>query len=241
MRILNFIIALALFSFALTARAERPNPQGGTWRFLAPGVTHANESPLQPGKGWLALRSGKNGWELVETEVKATKISSEITDYDIEIKSSHKDAIALFRLPRLLPGPVATPIVPKGLLDTGFTKERERYPSFEVRFNSATYQFKGARGKVTVGNDTFSYDAVVVETENRSSNLGDSGGDSTETDSSDNGIKVVWIGDLDRDRKLDLITAVRGTNTSGLCLYLSSEAKGKEVFGTKICHEGSGC
>ena len=111
MGISNLLIALALLSFALTARAERPHPQGGTWRFLAPGVTHIYESPLNPGDGWLALRNGKNGWELVKTEVKATKISSDVTDYDIEIESGHKDAIAILRLRRLLPGPVATPLL----------------------------------------------------------------------------------------------------------------------------------
>lgn len=238
----KFLFALGLSCIAISAFAE--HPQGGTWRFLSPGTTHIGESPLKPGNGWLALRKGKNGWELVETAVKARKVPGN-TDYDIEIKNTHKDAIALFRLPQLSPGPVATPKLPKGILDTNFHKTDGRYPSFSVQFNSAEYQFKGARRKVRFSyqgrESTSAYDAVVVQSGSRSSNIGDSGGDSSETDSDNNSIRVLWIGDLDMDGKLDLITSATGTNTTGLCLYLSSEAKGNQLFGRQVCHEGSGC
>lgn len=243
MSLSKLFFALGLLSAAHTVFADQS--QKGSWSFLAPGTTHSGESPLSPGKGWLALRKGIGGWELISTDIKAKKTNSEITEYDIEIKSSHKDAIAMFKLPQLTSGSVVTPILPDGLLTTFFIKENETYPSFKVQFNSDEYQFKGAKenGSYVYNNatHTYSYDAAVVEMGNKRSAIGDTGGGSSQSDSDNNNVQIVWIGDLDRDGKLDVITRVNGTNTSGLCLYLSSSAMGKELFGKPICHKGSGC
>jgi hypothetical protein len=240
MKFIKFVFALCMLCTAHSIFAQQP--QKGTWNFLVPGTTHSGESPLKTNKGWLALVKINGEWELKETDIITKKTKSDITDYDIEIKSSHKDAIAMFRLPQLTPGPIVSPTLPNGLLKTNFTKENGKYPIFKVNFNSEEYVFKGSKEKADYpGVEILMYDAAVVEAMNKRSAIGDTGGDSTDTDSSNNSVGIVWIGDLDRDGKIDVITRVMGTNSSGLCLYLSSNANGKELFGKRLCHEGSGC
>lgn len=242
----NFLKCLLFFSLMLGAQTVcLGQTLSGSWVFLMPGQVHKGEAPSSLGQGWLALRKGVNGWELSPTKITLRRRKSEVADYDVEIKSNYRDAVALFKLPHLTAGRIDTPELPKGFLESFFVKIDDEYPTFKVTFNSVEYLFSGSKVQGAYSNregqGVFSYDALVVGMGGRRSVVGDTGGDSSETDSSQNSVQIIWVGDIDSDGKLDVITRVNLSNASGLCLYLSSEAKGTELFGKSICHEGSGC
>lgn len=209
-----------------------------TWNFLGPGATHSGESPLQPGTGWLALRKGQQGWVLVETEVHAKKVLSDITDYDIQIRSNFDDAIAMFRLPELVPGPVTTAALPDGLLDEVFSIDQVGKLIFNHDFIGTKYQFRAETEKVLPGDTAATSGVLLVASEGKISFIGYFG---QGIDNSEDTAKVIWAGDLDRDNKLDVITSVSGRNSSGICLHLSGGATGNQLFAKSICHDGSGC
>jgi hypothetical protein len=208
------------------------------WNFLRPGTTHSGESPLRPGAGWLALRNSSQGWVLAKTEVRAKKVLSDITDYDIEIKSDYQDAIAMFRLSQLLPGPVITPDSSVGLLDKIFSIDSARGLMFSVDFAGINYQFRAETEKIFPGDTVATRGVLLATSGGKMSFIGYSGQD---IDNSEDTAQVIWMGDLDKDNKLDVLTRVSGRNSGGVCLHLSRGATGNQLFAKSICHTGSGC
>ena len=199
------------------------------WTFLESTTTHSGESPLSPGKGWLALIKGKSGWELVETTVKATRMPSDIADYDIKISGKHNNAIAFFRLPNVKAGRVSTPDILGGKLDASFyEKINGKYPFMKFSFGKELYQINVTelstkreedKGKFTI----YKFGVLVVQNSNKSSRLGLVGDAPW-----DESVTIGWMGDIDGDGKLDLVTQYDGSNSGGLCLHLSGTSKGKK-------------
>lgn len=210
--------------------------------FLTPTTTHVGETPLRPGSGWFALVPEGNGWELVKTELKSRRVEGGITLYDVELSSTHPKAIAFFRLPEMKPGPVSVPgaILKMPLFD--FQRMANRaYPKRTLTFDGNQYHFyvKELSTLIDDGNGKSSlvkYGELHVRMGDYDAPLGLTG-DSPWDDYA----KITWVGDIDGDGKLDLITNVQGSNSGGSCLYLSGAATGKQLFGPATCHIGTGC
>jgi hypothetical protein len=122
-----------------------------------------------------------------------------------------------------------------------FGKVDNKFPSLRITFNDKLYDFKVIHQKrsegfkVEAGNDFYDY-PILVQSGEKFTNIGSSGEESGE-----DYVAVAWIGNLDHDGNLDLITYVVGSNYSGYCVWLSSAAKGSQLFGAKQCHISSGC
>lgn len=199
--------------------------------FLQPMSTHVSETPLKPGKGWLALVPKGAGWELVATELKSRRIEGGITLYDVEVSSDRKDAIAFIRLKSAKPGSVLTPLPafdPSRVTSATFTMGVKKYRIYSKELSSTSTN----DGKV----ETIKYGELHISSGNRDTALGLVGDGPSDSMSS-----IKWIGDLDGDGELDVITDDQGSNSGGACLHLSGTAKGKELFGPAICHIGTGC
>lgn len=210
--------------------------------FLTPTTTHVGETPLKPGSGWFALVPDVTGWQLVQTELKAKRVSDSITLYGVELSSSHDKAIAYVRLPGMKPGPVS---VPRALLKEplpDFHREAHgAYPKRTLTFETSEYHFyvKELSTAIDHGNGKSSlvkYGELRVSMGDRDAPLGLTGDAPW-----DDYAQITWGGDIDGDGKLDLITNVQGKNSGGSCLYLSGTATGKQLFGPAICHIGTGC
>ncbi len=200
--------------------------------FLLPTSTHVGETPLKPGKGWLALVPKGTGWELVSTELQAKRVEDGITLYAVEITSDRNDAIAFIRLPGTKAGPVLTPVPaidPKDLTSRTFEFGPSKYRVYTKTLTQTRERGDGEK-------ETFMFGELHIRSGNRDSSLGLVGDGSSDAMSS-----IQWIGDLDGDGKLDVITNDQDSNSSGACLHLSGTAKGKELFGPAICHIGTGC
>lgn len=200
--------------------------------FLQPTTTHVGETPLKPGKGWLALVPKGTGWELVSTELQSKRVDSSITLYDVELTSDRKDAIAFIRLPGTKAGAVVTPFP---------AFDPSRFASTSFSFGPSKYRIyvKELRQNNDLGNgktETIKFGELHISSGNRDTALGLVGDGPSDSMSS-----IKWLGDLDGDGKLDVITDDQGSNSGGACLHLSGAAKGKELFGPAICHIGTGC
>jgi hypothetical protein len=239
MKISNLLCILCALCVVGTANGQQRTAK--PWEFLAPRTTHSGESPLKPGDGWLALRKTQDGWVLTKTLVKAKKVESGITDYDIEISSKHKDTMALFRNPMLSEGAVLTPKKLARKLPLFFLKRDGKTPSLRVTFNDKTYDFKVIRQKrpgsrpVQGEPEDFDY-PILARSGTKASIIGGSG-----NGGSDDYVSIEWMGDIDRDGNLDLIIYTNHQNSGGKCVLLSSSAKGSKLFGREQCHIGSGC
>lgn len=213
----------------------------GDWAILRPGTTHMGESPERPGRGWLALhRDGATGWRLSPVTVHAKRVHDDITEYGVSISSSRPGALILIRLPGLHAGPVATP--------KGWEEPPERPDAVPVaavsavRFNQQDYRFV-LEPAVTqqVDSDGRSYSVrssplYIVEGARRTL-IGESGAAAD----SDDANRIVWMGDLDGDGRLDFLFSTDGKNSGGFCLYLSRGAQAPELLKAPHCHIGTGC
>lgn len=221
----QLLIIILWLGGASLAKAEQTSK---TWEFLTPTSTHNSESPDKPGKGWLALRNNGNSWMLENTTVTAQKIPSDITDYDVQITGKHADAIAFLRSSIASQGPVSIP--PTFDYSKPIPFDHNMAAPLNIRFNNLDYIFHVESVK------PYTYPSVTVKQGKRLSRIGTASHPDIE-----DYVAVVWTGDIDRDGLLDLIVREVGANYSGFCLYLTSRAKGTELFGAPLCHIGSGC
>jgi hypothetical protein len=219
------------------------------WVFLSPGLTHAGESPDVPGRGWLALHRVGETWVLSPTRVKAKRVDSSLAEYDVEISSGRRDALALIRLPDVQPGAVRTPAGWERFLGL----ENGAHPSAgtvkdaatgDIWFNGMRYRFelRKIREKLSADQEDGSTDEWLsspldIVAGKRRTSIGESGAFT----SSDDMNRIIWMGDLDRDGRLDFIVDTGGKNSSGLCLYVSKGANGSELLKAPYCHIGTGC
>jgi len=236
----RLLIALAMaLSHGAPASAE-------SWVFLKPGVTHQGESPDDPGRGWLALHRIGAGWRLSPTRLTAQRVESFITDYDVKISSITPGALAFVRLPGLRAGPVSTPKGWErfvGLINLPADAPEPDDPANGIRFNGMTYRLdvQPKVEHVPALHDQPAYElrsspfAIVAGA--RRNEIGESG-DATDSDDYN---RIVWMGDLDHDGRLDFIIDNGGKNSGGLCLYLSRSAKAGELLRAPYCHIGTGC
>ncbi|RZL37079.1 MAG: hypothetical protein EOP35_09545 [Rubrivivax sp.] len=217
-----------------------------SWVFLMPGTVHAGEAPEAPGRGWLALHRVGTTWQLSPTRLTGRRVHSDITDHDVEISSTTPGALAFMRLPGLRAGPVRTPKGWErfvGLINLPEDAPEPDEPANGIRFNGMAYRLdvKPTVEHVPAQNDQPAYEwrssPMAIVAGMRRTEIGESG----EANDFDDYNRIVWMGDLDGDGRLDFIIDNGGKNSGGLCLYLSRGAKPGELLRAPYCHIGTGC
>jgi hypothetical protein len=196
-----------------------------SWTLLIQGAYHKGEAPLHPGSGWLALVHKHGRWLLVPAKVTATLAHDEIVDgpnekTGVNIDASERDSIALIRHPKVKQGVALVPIAIDGNLSRHFDSDKKPWA---ITFNGSLYTFRIERNKLVLVQGT------------KKSVLGDLINDSESTTS------VAWVGDLDGDGVLDLISVNGSNNYQAHCLFLSSPAASGAAVKQVGCHGGSGC
>jgi hypothetical protein len=228
-----------------TAYAVQPSSE--KLKFLVPDTMYNGPVSVKPGSGWLALRKTKNHWVLTPTTLKIRKVYHDVAArYFAEFSSSHKDAIAFVRGSQFVAGRLSVPALMNQ--DTGLNALSEGRQSadsgllpIKVSFGGSVYEFdvrktKNPDGPPGVGPETYNH-PIFVKSGQRETSIGEPGRGTGE-----GYVEVVWMGDLDRDGKLDLILSVSENVSGGHCLLLSGSAKPKELFGPNLCHIGPpGC
>jgi hypothetical protein len=227
---ISALIAFLLASISSTL-AETSASQ---WTLLLEGSYHKGEAPLHPGSGWLGLVYRDGAWKLVPTKVTATRSRDEIVDgpnekTGVDIAASEKDSVALIRHPIVMPGEVSVPRATDGELKHYFDAGN---PPLVVTLNGRAHELRIER----MPNER--YRKVVLRRESKKSVLGDF---TDHTDEGESNTSIHWIGDLDRDGMLDVITMTGTNNSQGICLFLSSLASPGALVKRIGCHVGSGC
>jgi hypothetical protein len=220
----NYSVLISL-TFALVSGAVADTTPSSKWSLLVEGAYHKDEAPLHPGTGWLALVQKQNKWELVPAKVTATRAHDQIVDGPhektaVDISASERNSIALIRHPKVKKGFVSVPATTDGKLSRYFDTDKTPWA---VSFNEKQYTFNIERNK------------LVLKQGAKTSELGDLINDSDITTS------VAWIGDLDGDGGLDIVTVNGSNNYQAHCLYLSSSATPGATVKQVGCHGGSGC
>ncbi|NHZ36255.1 hypothetical protein [Massilia rubra] len=218
-------LSATVLSFAAAAPAVSGEPDI-RWSFLLPGGYHEGEAPVHPGAGWLALAPVGKRWELLPAKIRSTRFEDTISDEPgqrtgVAIASSRKNALALLRLPYLTPGPLEVTDNETGengsLIEAG--------SPVDIRFKGVDFRIetKNKRVFLVKGGQRTPLKELSVEPGIEAS------------------VSLQWAGDLDRDGQLDLLMGYSGNNSSGSCLFLSSQKAKGFLLKHIACHGGIGC
>lgn len=221
----SLLLALSATVLAFSAPAASGKPATG-WTFLLPGGYHEGEAPIHPGAGWLALVNTGKRSELLPAKVRSSRFEDTITDEPgqrtgVTIESSREKTLALLRLPYLTPGP--REIALDGTGENGEVVESGA--PVDIRFKNVDYRIETKNRRV-----------FLVKGAQRTP-LKDL---NVQPDIED-GVSLQWAGDLDGDGELDLLMGYSGNNSSGSCLYLSSQKARGFLLKHIECHGGTGC
>ena len=194
----------------------------GEWHLVAyinPELPfNAREVPLHPAPGGFALTVVNGLWNLVPATLSAT-----VTDRDgkghpqsVAITASPADALAYVRLPGLTEGKVDTPDLRFKGVERALTAAPVPLP-----FKGTPWRFEAKDKAVwfTDGTRRQKIDDIAL-----------AGGDDDAP-----GLALVWAGDLDRDGKLDFVTALTGGDGATMCAWLSSKAAAGQLVGKAAC------
>lgn len=180
------------------------------------------EQKASAGADWLALHKTEKGWELVPTSVRTHPTPSASGSVLMDVSSPLTRVQAMLRNEKLKSGPVATPKLAGGSLQPTFGKTDQGYSDVTFTFASKPHAFKVST--LTSENPTLTF-VSGSGPKARMSVIGNAPMASVESAYT----VVYWMGDLDRDGRLDLIT--KSDSAPGvLSLWLSSAAEGSEAL-----------
>ena len=183
---------------------------------------NAREVPLHPASGGLALTVVNGLWDLVPATLSAKVVDRDGKGHPqaVAITATPAGALAYLRLPGLSEGKVDTP-------DMRF-KDNERdleAAAVAVPFKGTAYRFE-PRDKAVWFNDG-TRRQKMADIEQRPEGVA--------PDDWAHGDALLWAGDLDRDGKLDVITALTGDDGATMCVWLSSKAAAGQLVGKAAC------
>ncbi|MFZ6653756.1 hypothetical protein [Undibacterium sp. TJN19] len=170
---------------------------------------------------WLALTRHGGQWRLSATQVKSEILPEiESSGSFSNVSSSIVDPVILLRHPAVMTGPVTYHRILKTALPATLPSR------LQTKFNHHLYQFR-----IQPAEEQGGYPLIMLYSEGRMSQLGYMS--INKFDEIEN--HLLWAGDLDHDGRLDLITESGGSQGAQVCVYLSGDARGQELFGEPMC------
>lgn len=188
---------------------------------LTEGQYVTEKQAVNAGEGWLALQKTDRGWELVPTMVKTLVVPSAGGGLLVDVSSPLPRVQAMLKNSKLKAGPVDTIKLADGSLQPTFAKGAGGYADVTVSQRPEHQGFKVS--------PLTSDGPLIVFTSGAGEKLKSTVIGKAPFTPTSNYTAVFWMGDLDRDGKIDLITS-ESEQPSTLRVWLSSEAKGKEAL-----------
>jgi hypothetical protein len=241
---LSFIVIVAAFALAwapgLTAQRR---PAGAQVRLIETGgVFHGGEMSARTGESWLGLYVTEGGSSLAPSVVRVEAAEDPVSNEGpgnrsgkvVTVNRKAKPVFLINGAHGLLPGRVATAFVGETKLTPG-ADAAVRLAGEEYRLSVAT------AGKNPPLGMTFDDAKLVLSKGPLTQIIYDLGGDGgRETETAD--WKLLWAGDLDGDRKLDLYVQVSGHyDIIERKLFLSSRAGPQQLVRELAEFSTSGC
>lgn len=183
---------------------------------------HADEASVAADEPWLALQKLQKGWRLVTTKPRFRDIDDPITGSGIRVSVTQKNVRLLLADEDLKPGPV------ENLLHDGQDFSEYQLPAIgkerKFVFKGIQYTLKNRKGLLQLAARGRTQ-ALFRYSEDIESNA-----------------KIVWLGDLDGDEKLDLVLdASEHYNVGELRLYLSRNAESDKLVRLVAKRRTTGC
>jgi len=228
-RVAALLLAGALSCMA--ARGAAPAPSADPeFHILRDGdaiVYHPGEAPLHPGSGWLALDVVGGLWHLMPATLSGEPALDEIagSDEGVRLHATPPAALVYLRLPGLTAGKVDSP----DMRFKGHARVLDASTALALAFKGRLWTFDGRHGELVLseGSSRTSFGRMASRTD-------------PDFDA-DAGLALLWAGDLDRDGRLDFVFEGSGSNSTDVCVALSSRAKPGEVVGEMVCWHTTGC
>lgn len=220
------IFALLAGAFLLSSAIAHAQEEGSFSAAVASGALTegqyvTDQQTAKAGDGWLALQKNDRGWELVPTDVKTLVVPSAGGSLMVDVSSPLPRVQAMLKNSKLKAGPVDTIKLADGTLQPTFAKGPNGYANITISQKPEPQSFKVS--SLTPEGPLIVFSTGVGE-KIKSTVIG-----RAPFSMRSNYTAVFWMGDLDRDGKLDLITS-ESQQPNALRLWLSSEAKGKEAL-----------
>lgn len=176
---------------------------------------HADEANVTTKGSWLGLQKNDKGWRLVSVNPKFSRVDDAIlgAGNGIRVSTNPADFGILLMDDSLTPGPVLSVLEGQSHeLTPEQSYENSRLPNVgeekTYNLNKNKYALKNVDGE------------IILEFQGKTQTL------FSYSEGGDTDAKIVWIGDLDRDGKLDLILdASDHPNVGELRMYLSGKAQ----------------
>lgn len=190
---------------------------------------HADEAQVMVSAPWLGLQWADDGWRLVPANLKFIPIEDPITDEGIRVESDVQNALVFISDEKLTAGQVGRSLA--GHFVGGMPEkndESSRMPGLGrellLHLNDSEYKLMNADNK------------IVLVSNNVAQHLFDY------FETVENNAEILWVGDLDRDGKLDLLLdASEHYNVGELRLYLSERAKEGALVQLVAVRRTTGC
>ena len=238
--------AVFIFAFALawtpSQLAQRRPARARVRMVETGGVFHGDEVSARTGEIWLGLYVSKGGSSLVPSVVKVEAAEDPVGgggpgNKSGKVVSVNRKATPVFLITgghALKPGPVVTSYV-------GETKLNDD-SNVTVRLAGAEYGLRVTAARKSTIPGVTSDDAKLILSKGTLTqvvyDLGGDGGHEAETAD----WKLLWAGDLDGDRRLDLYVQVSGHyDIIERKLFLSSRARPKQLVRELAEFSTSGC
>ncbi|MFZ6656976.1 hypothetical protein [Undibacterium sp. TJN19] len=191
---------------------------------------HASEAKADRKGPWLGLQQVNNGWRLVAAKPTFKKIPDPITEQGLRVSANVANIRLLLSDSSLKAGAVTLSDEAKvvgGSIDEEF--ELSTLPPLGhdrlMHLNGLEYRLQNRDGKIFLmyqGTEQYLFDY----TENQE----------------DNNAKLIWVGDLDHDGKLDFIFDTSSQyNVTELRLYLSGKADKGDLLKLVAKRKSTGC
>jgi len=191
---------------------------------------HASEAKVGKTGPWLGLQQAGKGWRLVAVRPSFRKIPDAISGEGVRVAANTTNVRILLSDPGLKVGAVTVSDEVKlvsGSMDEEF--ELSTLPSLGqerlMHLQGNEYSLQNREGKIYLkyaGTEQYLFDYV----ENKE----------------DNNARLIWVGDLDHDGKLDfIIDTSNHYNVTELRLYLSGQAVKGELLKMVAMRKSTGC
>jgi len=203
-------------------------------KLLLAGDLHSDEVPYRSGEVWVGLFEGSAGLELAKTSIEINRgKKDELFNTSVSTTRKRESIFLLRDATNLRPGPV----------QTVFNSKNEEFSvPFRESGNQKTYKFNDSLYILRIENpnpEGFLQDgsALVLENEGREQVIR-----YLTYDCDDCGWSVDWVGDLDRDGKLDFFLDLSSHyNSYNPTLFLSTLAENGKIVGIFAGFHGVGC
>jgi hypothetical protein len=240
----SFVLSAA-FALAWTPGlpAQRWPPRAQVRLVETGGVFHGDEVSARTGETWLGLYVSKGGSSLAPSVVRVEPAEDPISNEGpgnmdgkvVSVKRKGEPVFLIRGAHALKPGPVVTSYVGETNLTDG--------SNVAVRLAGAEYALSvvtAHKGAAPVPGVTFDDSKLILSRGALTQVIYDLGGKGDETETAY--WKLLWAGDLDGDRRLDLYVQVSGHyNIIERKLFLSSRARPKQLVRELAEFSTSGC